>query len=39
LSFNAIASLLGRSEGALKMKLYRLLARMESRLEAEDDPN
>ncbi len=37
LSFKAIASLLGRSEGALKMKLYRLLARMESRLEAEDD--
>ena len=39
LSFNAIAGLLGRSEGALKMKLYRLLARMESRLEAEDEQN
>jgi RNA polymerase sigma factor (sigma-70 family) len=39
LSFHAIAGLLGRSEGALKMKLYRLLARMESRLEAEDDPD
>lgn len=37
LSFAEIAVLLGRKESAVKMSLYRLLARLESQLGKDDD--
>jgi RNA polymerase sigma-70 factor (ECF subfamily) len=39
LKFSDIAAILSRNESSVKMSYYRLLSRMKSQIEAEDDEN